>query len=107
MSRSYRGREVFSRRGIMSTPKVKKFTPMEKIDYLNRVINRANKSAGYDSAKKPSTWKYEYMSVDENHYTGEVKAHTKSEARAMIKKHFGIGRNSRLPSSIKVEKVND
>ncbi len=105
MSSSRRGRgKIFSRRGIMSIPKDKKFTPQDKIDYLNRVINRANKSAGYDSAKQPSIWVIEYL-VDEVTHMLSVAAHTKSEARAQAKKHLGIGCNSRLPSSVKVEKI--
>ena len=82
-----------------------KFTPTEKIDYLNRVINRANKSAGYNTAKKPSIWGFEFL-VNDIPACGMVEAHTKGEARAMVKKRLGIGRNSRLPSYIKVEKID-
>ena len=106
MSSSRRGREFISRRGIMSTPKARKFAPKEKVDYLNRVINRANKSAGYGSAKKESLWYFKFL-VDGMLTSWAVEAHTKSEARAEAKKILGISRNSRLPSSVKVEKIND
>lgn len=107
MSSSRRGREkTFSRRGIMSIPKPKKFSPVDKVAYLNRAIKRANASAGYDSAKKPVMWNFEYL-VDNELTMGVVEARTKSEARALIKVKLGIGRNSRLPSFVHVEKRND
>jgi hypothetical protein len=81
-------------------PKRKKFTTKEQVDYLNRVIKRMNRAAGYDTAKKPSQWRYE---IDGN--LGTVEAFTRSEARAEIKK--AIGHKGRLPKSLKLEKVHD
>jgi len=98
-----RGRGVFTPRwGITNLKTEKKFTEQEKTDYLNRVVKRANKAAGYETAKQPTRWDY---LVNGKH--GTVVAHTRSEARALIKKEIGLKKKDRLPVGISLEKVNE
>jgi hypothetical protein len=69
--------------------------------YLNRAIKRANRAAGFETAKKPSNWEWELG--DSN---GTVAAHTRSEARALIKAELGLQkRKQRLPVGISILKV--
>lgn len=101
MSSNRRGRVFQPRWGLATiNPKRKAFTQKETVEYLNRVVKRMNKAAGYDTAKKPFRWQYE---IDGN--LGTVEAFTRSEARAEIKKR--IGHKGRLPKSLKLEKVHD
>jgi len=70
-----------------------------KINYLNRVICRANRAAGYFGDNIPNKWYYEY-----NGQSGTVVAVTCSEARALIKKELGISRKHRLPKNVIIER---
>jgi len=108
MSRNIRGREHVSRWGksfIGPAKKAKKFTAGEQVDYLNRVIKRLNKAAGYDTAKEPSRWEYD-VSIKGKSFGGQVFGHTRSEARAAVKKHIGLPKSKRLPTTLKLEKVD-
>jgi len=70
----------------------------DQVAYLNRAVKRANKASGYVTAKKPATWSYTVNGQD-----GTVVAHTRSEARAEIKKELGL--KGRLPVGVKIERV--
>lgn len=107
MSRSYRGRVFTPRWGQarLVPVKPKRYTKAEEVAYLNRVIKRANKAAGYDTAKKPTTWNYEVI-IKGDTFDGQVEALTRSEARSAVKKALGISRRKRLPANLKLEKVN-
>ena len=102
MSSNRRGRVFTPRWGLATIRQSKKGKPSSKetVEYLNRVIKRMNKAAGYDTAKKPYRWQYE---IDGN--LGTVEAFTRSEARAEIKK--AIGQKGRLPKNLKLEKIHD
>lgn len=100
MSSNRRGRVFTPRWGLATLRKGKKFSNRETVEYLNRMAKRANKAAGYDTAKKPAKWSY-----DVEGQTGTVEAHTRSEARAEVKKAIGV--KGRLPVGITLEKVNE
>lgn len=101
MSSNRRGRVFTPRWGLATVSrKPSKASKRDQLEYLNRVIKRMNKAAGYDTAKKPATWSY-----DVEGQTGTVVAHTRSEARAEIKK--ALGWKGRLPVGITVEKKTD
>ena len=100
MSSNRRGRVFTPRWGLANIRKGKSFTPKETVEYLNRMAKRANRAAGYETAKKPAKWSY-----DVEGQTGTVEAHTRSEARAEIKK--AIGCKGRLPVGIVLEKLDE
>jgi len=86
--------------GITTLRPEKKFTKVEQVEYINRMVKRANKAAGYVTTKQPATWNYAV-----NGQSGTVVAHTRSEARAEIKRAVGIKKKDRLPVGITLEKV--
>ncbi len=102
MSRSYRGREFIPRWGLWSFVKPKEDKEAQ-VAYLNRVVKRANKAAGYDSAKKPHEWIWRY---NEFRVSGKVVALTRSEARALVKEKLGVSKNKRLPEGVTITKGN-
>lgn len=53
--------------------------------------------------RKPPYWTYS-ITLDA-HYTGQVQAYTKSEARALVKRECGIKSGGRLPVGIRFTKV--
>jgi hypothetical protein len=103
MSRKSRSRGFVPRWGHtnLTPPKPVKGNTAADVAYLNRVIKRANRAAGYDTAKKPFVW--EWSLGDKS---GSVEAHTRSEARCLIKKELGLTkRKDRLPVGIPITKV--
>lgn len=76
-----------------------------KEEYLNRLIRRSNRAAGYVTGKEPYKWYFLHADITRGRsYEGTVVAHTKSEARALIKKEMGISKNKRLPHGILIER---
>ena len=73
-------------------------------DYLNRLIRRSNRAAGYETGKEPYYWYYLHAVIGGEVFEGKVIAHTKSEARALIKAEMGISKNKRLPLGILIER---
>ena len=97
-----RRRPFVNRWGQTTLREAPKYSAAEKLAYVNRLIKRANKAAGYTTGKKPTKWRY-----DVEGQTGEVEAHTRSEARARIKEQLGIKKKQRLPVGISLEKVDE
>lgn len=103
MSRKSRSRGFVPRWGhtSLTPPKPIKGNTAADLAYLNRAIKRANRAAGYDTAKQPSNWAW---SLDDK--CGTVEAHTRSEARGLIKKELGLTkRRDRLPVGIPISRV--
>lgn len=103
MSRKSRSRGFVPRWGhtSLTPPKPIKGNTAADLAYLNRAIKRANRAAGYETAKKPSNWEWELGDK-----SGTVAAHTRSEARALIKAELGLHkRKERLPVGIFISKV--
>ena len=96
-----RRRPFVNRWGQTTLRKKPRYTEAEKLAYINRLIKRSNKAAGYDTDKPMKVWQY-----DVEGKTGVVEAHTKGEARALIKKELGYKKKERLPVGVKVEKIN-
>lgn len=94
MSRSYRGRTFQSRWGQARIYPKPLFSLKDRVGLLNRIIKRANKAATFDEPKTPK-WSWNGVVVE---------ARTKSEARALLKKHFGL---KRLPVGVIVQRVDD
>ncbi len=63
-----------------------KYTKQQEIDYLNRLIKRANKAAGYSVNKKPFKWEW---TLDGKTFQ-KLTAFTKSDAKSLIKKELGL-----------------
>ena len=103
MSRKSRSRGFVPRWGHtnLAAPKVQANPTAEDLAYLNRAIKRANKAAGHATAKQPSSWKWDIGTEN----GGVVEAHTKSEARALIKSSIGLTKKERLPVEILIFKV--
>ncbi len=107
MSRSYRGAIFQPRWGLSTVRSTKKpvFTEEEEVAYLNRIVKRANKAAGYDTGPKPDIWEY-YVECNGKERTGRIDAHTRGEARGAVKRILGISRRKRLPYNIILERAN-
>ena len=87
-------------------PKPKaRFNLEEQEAYLNRIIGRANRAAGYDTTKAITIWEYA-VTLDGKTHEGTVYAYNRSEARAKIKLELKIPKRKRLPVGIKLERFN-
>jgi hypothetical protein len=80
--------------------KPRKYTASEVYAYLARAAKRAEKAAGVDTDKPKSKWAWDCCTKQ-----GVVEAHTRSEARSLIKKELGL--KKRLPIGFKMEKVDE
>lgn len=101
MSRSYRGRSFQNRWGCATVAPKARYTASERLALLNRMVKRANKAAGYSTAKEPKEWEYLTPAGE----TGVVSAHTKSEARAMVKRALNVPKRRRLPAEVVIERT--
>lgn len=68
--------------------------------YLNRVVKRANRAAGYDTNKKKRVWCYQPF---EMYFT----TYTRSEARALLKRRLKELELGKLVSSELVEVIDE
>ena len=98
-----RGTGHNSRWGITQLHAEDTYSLRDKEEYLNRIVKRANKAAGYDSAKTPESWTYSVSCCDKD-FSGTVEAFTRSEARSSVKKEIGLSKNKRLPTNLVLEK---
>lgn len=78
-----------------------KFTQKETTNYLNRVVKRMNRAAGYIVESDPHGWWFNFIQ-DGKLVDGEVVAHTRSEARARIKQKTGV---KVLPPNLYIERL--
>ena len=100
-----RGTGHISRWGITQLHAEDTYSLRDKEEYLNRIVKRANKAAGYESAKTPESWTYSVTCCDKD-FSGTVEAFTRSEARSLVKKAINMPKRKRLPTTLKLEKSN-
>jgi hypothetical protein len=77
--------------------------PKQRIKYhewVAREMKRRLKAEGAIIDKPPATWTWEY-----NGTTGEVVAHTRSEAKARVKEYLG-NPNKPLPKEVELTCLN-
>ncbi len=69
-------------------------------DFIFRDIRRKMVANGEIESQPPSIWEWKYGGK-----YGSVKAHTKSEARAAMKKVLKLSKGKPLPRGITIQKV--
>ena len=86
--------------------KRRKYTKAEEVAYLNRIIKRANKAAGYVKEKKPTKWIWSQgRDRDKSFYF--VEGNSRSEIKGKIKKELGISKKKPLPKDIVIIKASE
>jgi hypothetical protein len=74
-------------------------TKTERRRIWNQLAKKYLKSKGYLQPKPPVIWKW-----TSGHQTGTVVAHTKSQAKAALKKEFKLSQRYPLPKDLIIEK---
>lgn len=82
------------------TPGKKRPTQSQFVDLLTMRMKQSLRDKGLAKPAEPKWWVWTL-----DHVSGMVSAHTRSEARAEIKKELGVSKSKRLPLGIEISHV--